>query len=1063
MSRTLFVLLALGTLSFVHARSHVGEYALILPDPAVAQTSHSRAELVSSAARQQRQRIRTAQSSVLAELKKRKVEVEWAGQILANVIYVRTTPEVADQLTHISGVARVMYLPPLKLDLNTALNLMNIPQAQNALGGAANAGAGIKIGIIDTGIDQNHPGFQDSSLKPPAGFPKGDSNYTNNKVIVARSYTALNSSTDPNYSTPDDTSPRDHTGHGTAIAMIAAGVQHTSPLGVISGVAPKAFLGNYRVWGSPGVNDFASYDAVQQALEDALNDGMDIVTLSLSEGYTISVGPLDTGAACGLNSGVACDAYSSFVENAAQNGMVVVTSAGNDGNIGQQPVTFGTIHTPGTTPSAITVGATTNAHAVFQALHTNGSAPASLQNIHALLGDGPKISSVLTAPLTDVTQLGNDGFACAALAAGSLTGAIALVQRGSCDFGDKINNAGAAGAVGVVIYQSSGIDSIFSSLFAQNTGIPAMMIGYTDGSALKSYIDANKGATVSFDPAFTAASAQANVIAPYSSRGPSIGTFAATPVLVLKPELVATGDGIYTAAQKLDPNGDAYSASGYTVVGGTSYAVPMVAGAVALVKQKNGSLTGKELKSAVVNTATTDVVDSTGGQARVTAIGAGKLKADDALNVAATLDPTTLSFGVLTSSPVSINLALKVTNVSSNSATFNFAVNPRDTSTATVTVSPSSLTLAAGAQNSVTVNLQGTRPSPGAYEGSIAITGAGATLHVPYQYLVGSGVPADIYPVYDGSFTGGPGDTGWLLGFRVVDQFGIPVAHQAVTWQVASGGGTFTLVDQQTDVFGGAAARASLGPNPGPQVFTATAGGLTVQFQGRARNYPDIPANGVVNAATNQAGQGMSAGSYIAIYGTDLSDATEASSTSSLPIALSNVSVSFDGGGLSLPGHLYYVSPGQVNVQIPWEFQGQPSVQMKVTVYGYMSSYIYNVPLTTYSPGIFAVVDYQTGAVGTAKRGDTLVIYANGLGPVSSTPSSGEPTPNSQQLSQTGVLPTVSIGGTTAQVIFSGLTPGSVGLYQVNATIPSNAPTGTQPLVVTIGGVASQTVNLSVQ
>src|SRR5579863_3417116 len=98
MLRALLVLVALGALSFVQSRSHVGEYALILPDPPVAQKSHSRAELYNAAAQQQMQKIRIAQSSVMAELKRRKVAVQWAGQILANVIYVKTTHAVAMQL-----------------------------------------------------------------------------------------------------------------------------------------------------------------------------------------------------------------------------------------------------------------------------------------------------------------------------------------------------------------------------------------------------------------------------------------------------------------------------------------------------------------------------------------------------------------------------------------------------------------------------------------------------------------------------------------------------------------------------------------------------------------------------------------------------------------------------------------------------------------------------------------------------------------------------------------------------------------------------------------------------
>ena len=674
MNHAVLALFLLAVTVFGQSRSRLLDYALVLTDAPVAQKTQSRVALRSSAAQQQLARIRTAQSNVLAELKRRKVQVTGTGQILVNAVFVSATRDTAAQLRSIAGVAYVVPAPPLHMDLNRALDLQNVPAAWSAVGGASNAGAGIKIGIIDSGIDVNHPGFQDSSVTPPSGFPKGDSNFTNNKVIVARSYVALDSAGyDPANpvatSHPDDYSPRDRVGHGTAIAMIAAGVQNTGPGGTIQGVAPKAFLGNYKIIGSPSINPFARTAAFQQALADALTDGMDIVTFSLSEGDPAFYGPLDQGdAVCG-HAGL-CDLEAQAVENAIANGLVVVVSAGNDGNIGKKIPTLNTIHSPGTSPNAITVGASVNSHAYFQSLHVNGSGvPSGLQNINALFGDGPHVAAAVSAPIKDVTQVGNDGLACASLTEDSLSGAIALVQRGgACSFSDKINNAQNAGAVGVVIYQLSGQETVFSSLGAQNTGIPAVMIGNTNGGALKAFLAANSGTTASLDPALNASDVQPDTVWPASSRGPSPGTFAATPTTVIKPELVAVGANVYTATQTLDPNGDAYHASGYASVTGTSYAVPMVAGAVALVKQKYPGFTPAQLKSAVVNTASVGVSDE-GGAARVNSMGAGKLNAGDAVNVAATLDPATISFGVIGTASLPISRTLNITNVGAAAAT----------------------------------------------------------------------------------------------------------------------------------------------------------------------------------------------------------------------------------------------------------------------------------------------------------------------------------------------------------------------------------------------------------
>ena len=299
---------------------------------------------------------------------------------------------------------------------------------------------------------------------------------------------------------------------------------------------------------------------------------------------------------------------------------------------------------------------------------------------------------------------------------------------------------------------------------------------------------------------------------------------------------------------------------------------------------------------------------------------------------------------------------------------------------------------------------------------------------------------------------------------RVVDQYGVPVIGYPVQFNVVKGGGTIAFGDHQTFLYGISGASMNLGP-AGEQIFTATLSGFApVVFDGYARVLPAISANGVVNAAPFQAGQGLAPGSYISIWGTALSDATAAATTPSLPVSLASISVSFDGGGLSLPAHIHFVSPGQINVQIPWEFQGQSSVQMKVTAGPWLWSRVYTVPLATYSPGVFAITD-QNGAVvnqgNPAKRGQRILIYANGLGVVDQQQVSGEPA-SLTQLAYTRVPPSVTIGGSTAQVEFSGLAPGWVGLYQMNVVVPPGAPTGAQQLKISIGGI-DLLVNLPVQ
>src|SRR4051794_19836868 len=149
-------LILLVTAAFAQPRARIGEYALELEDAPVAQISHSREALKSPPSIAHQKKIESAQRVVLADLAKRKIAVRHAASLLVNAIYVDAAKLDAAALGGIAGVKRVQFLPPVTRDLNAAVGLVNASAAWSAVGGVGSAGAGMKIGIIDTGIDQTH-------------------------------------------------------------------------------------------------------------------------------------------------------------------------------------------------------------------------------------------------------------------------------------------------------------------------------------------------------------------------------------------------------------------------------------------------------------------------------------------------------------------------------------------------------------------------------------------------------------------------------------------------------------------------------------------------------------------------------------------------------------------------------------------------------------------------------------------------------------------------------------------------------------------------------------------
>ena len=695
----------------------------------------ARGLLHTPAAGQHRALVRSQQATVRTAIQAAEGKVLGAVETVANALMVEIPDAKASRLASIPGVLKVYPVYTFRLVLDHALPLHHVPQAWSQVG-ISNAGAGIKIALIDTGIDIGHPGFADAGFTMPAGFPLADSQldlqYTNKKVIVARSYASLFLSSDP------DPSAADHVGHGTATAMVSGGVSNAGPLATISGVAPQAWLGSYKVFGTPGYNDNASSDAIIMAIEDAVNDGMDILNLSL-------------GSVAGRMSS---DMDVQILDTVDSLGVIVVAAAGN---YGPDPATMGS---PADAPSVIAAGASNNDRffADSVVLPDNSS-------LVAIPGNGLYPTASITGPVIDVFNLDGNGQACSSLPPGSLTGAVALILRGICHFEDKIDIAQAAGASAVVVYDNVAGEAPFIMAVGAAT-LPAVLISNADGLALKPQSINGFAVTVQFVPSpFYSNPAS---IASFSSRGPNVD-------YSIKPDLLAAGENIYTAAQKLDPGGELYNSGGYAVEDGTSFSAPLVAGAAAVLKQARNGLTSDQYRSLLINSAGPASL-APGTAASVQQGGAGVLDVLAALNATVAAAPVSLSFGT-GGSTVNSTQSLTITNVGTVSDTFQISITPAGSSAPVPQLSTNSVPLDPGASVVLPVLFQADALAPGAYEGFLNVQGllASVTAHVPYWYGVPSNQPAQITVLQSpGTGTAGARVSESII-FRVTDAAGLPV------------------------------------------------------------------------------------------------------------------------------------------------------------------------------------------------------------------------------------------------------------------------------------------------
>jgi uncharacterized protein (TIGR03437 family) len=222
--------------------------------------------------------------------------------------------------------------------------------------------------------------------------------------------------------------------------------------------------------------------------------------------------------------------------------------------------------------------------------------------------------------------------------------------------------------------------------------------------------------------------------------------------------------------------------------------------------------------------------------------------------------------------------------------------------------------------------------------------------------------------------------------------------------------------------------------------------------------YPAIETGGVGNGFSYK--PQLSPGAAAVIYGTGFA-AAPATSGVPLQTVLGGVSVTVNGE----TAPLYYVSPGQINFQVPWDAQpGAGSVVVTVNAGG---SNTVTVPIVEVATGLYSSVqNYPAYTINSSSNpvaaGGTIIAYATGSGPVSSTQTSGTGAPSSPLVTVTSTC-IATLGTTEVTPTFCGLTPNSVGLVQVNVPVPGGLTTGTYPLTVGINGQVSNAANVSVK